>query len=33
LSFQDSFGDDLDKDSGTMAFYAFSKISFCHVHR
>jgi hypothetical protein len=27
-SFQDSFGDDLDKDSGTMAFYAFSKINF-----
>ena len=31
VSFQDSFGDDLDKDSGTMAFYAFSKISFCPV--
>jgi hypothetical protein len=31
VSFQDSFGDDLDKDSGTMAFYAFSKINFCPV--
>ncbi|HYP26210.1 MAG TPA: hypothetical protein VE262_05795, partial [Blastocatellia bacterium] len=30
-SFQDTFGDDLDKDSGTMAFYAFSKIDFCPV--
>jgi hypothetical protein len=33
LSFQDSFGDDLVKDSGTMAFYAFSKIDFCPVLR
>jgi hypothetical protein len=31
VSFQDSFGDDLDKNSGMMAFYAFSKISFCPV--
>ena len=28
MSFQDSFGDDLVKDNGTMAFYAFSKINF-----
>jgi hypothetical protein len=33
LSFQDSFGDDLVKDNGTMAFYAFSKINFCPVLR
>jgi len=31
LSFQDSFRDDLVKDNGTMAFYAFSKIYFCPV--
>src|SRR5215212_3705260 len=33
LSFQDSFIDVLVKDSGTMAFYAFSKINFCPVLR
>jgi hypothetical protein len=31
VSFQDSFGDDLVKDNGMMAFYAFSKINFCPV--
>src|SRR5215216_617682 len=33
LSFQDSFGDELVKDNGTMAFYASSKINFCPVLR
>jgi hypothetical protein len=30
-SFQVSFGDELDKDTGAMAFYAVSKIIFCPV--